>query len=260
MFDFAMPLSDSKNSALENEAHVWFCYPDEITDVVKLDGYRSMLSVEENQRQQRFYSTQDQHSYLVSHALVRKVLSMYCDVRPEQWSFTFNQHGKPEISAEILAALDCPPIKFNLSHTAGLSACVVSHHDECGVDVENIQRKNKLLSIAGRMFAEPEMATMRNISDDEMRNKFFDYWTLREAYVKALGSGLSGSSKQFYFNIKQCNGAERVAEICFADKDIRANNVWQFSLLKPSTEHVIALALQSNDAEVKKIVYQQIQP
>lgn len=260
MYDFIMSLSDSENSDLENEAHVWFCYPDEVTDAVKLDGYRSILSAEENARQQRFHSTKDRHSYLVSHALVRKVLSMYCDVTPEQWLFTFNQHGKPEISPEILAALDCPPIKFNLSHTAGLSACVVSLNDECGVDVENIQRKNKLLSIAGRMFAEPELETMRDISDDEMRNKFFDYWTLREAYVKALGSGLSGSSKQFYFNIKQRDGAERVAEICFTGKDINANNSWQFSLLKPSAEHTIAVALQSSNRAVKKIVCQQIQP
>lgn len=255
-----MPLSNSKNSDLENQVHVWFCYPDEVTDAVKLDGYRSILSVEENQRQQRFYSAEDQHSYLVSHALVRKVLSMYCDVMPERWLFTFNQHGKPEVSAEIVAALDCPPIKFNLSHTSGLTACVVSLNDECGVDVENIQRKNKLLSIAERMFAEPELVTLRDISDAEMRNKFFDYWTLREAYVKALGSGLKGSSKQFYFNINPHDGAERVAEICFTDKDIRANNSWQFSLLKPSTEHIIAVALQSNDSIVKKIVCQKIQP
>ena len=176
-----MPLSDSKNGDLENEVHVWFCRPDEITDAVKLDDYRSILSTDERDKQQRFHSANDQHSYLVSHALVRKVLSMYCDVMPEQWLFTFNQHGKPEISPQILSELDCPPIKFNLSHTEGLSVCVVSLNDECGVDVENIQRKNKLPSIARRMFAEPELVTMRDISDDEMRKKFFDYWTLREA-------------------------------------------------------------------------------
>lgn len=255
-----MPSSDSKNSDLENEIHVWFCCPDEVTDAVKLDGYRSLLSVEENQRQQRFHSTKDQHSYLVSHALVRKVLSMYCDIAPEQWLFAFNQHGKPEISPEILAALDCPPIKFNLSHTAGLSACVVSLNDACGVDVENIQRKNKLLSIAGRMFAEQELETLRDIPDDEMRNKFFDYWTLREAYVKALGSGLSGSSKQFYFNIKPHDGAVRTAEICFTDKASGVNNAWQFALLKPSTDHTIAVALQSSDRVLKKIVCHKIQP
>ena len=121
-----MPLSDSKNGDLENEVHVWFCRPDEITDAVKLDDYRSILSTDERDKQQRFHSANDQHSYLVSHALVRKVLSMYCDVMPEQWLFTFNLHGKPEISPQILSELDCPPIKFNLSHTEGLSVCVVS--------------------------------------------------------------------------------------------------------------------------------------
>lgn len=255
-----MPLTDSENGGLENETHVWFCRPDKITDALKLDEYLSILSADEREKWQRFHSAKDQHSYLVSHALVRRALSMYCDVAPEQWSFTFNQHGKPEISGEQLSKLNCPPIKFNLSHTEGLSACVVSLDDECGVDVENIHRKNKLSSIARRMFAEPELATMRDISDHAMRKKFFDYWTLREAYVKTLGTGLSGSSKQFYFEIKQQGSTERVAEICFANSVKNPGGFWQFSLLQPSAEHTIAVALRSADAAVKSVVFQEMLP
>lgn len=241
-------------SALENEVHVWFCRPDEITDTVKLDEYHSILSAEESERLEKIHFAKDQHAYLVSHALVKKVLSMYCDVTPEQWLFTTNQHGKPEISPE----LDCPSIKFNLSHTDGLSACIVSLDNACGVDVENIQRKNKLLPIAERMFAESELETMRGLAGDLMRNKFFDYWTLREAYVKALGTGLSGSSKQFYFDVTEQSDVEKMAEICFVEtdkgKDKKPAGFWQFSLLRPSGEHVCAVAIQRDSAVTKTLV------
>ena len=123
-----MSLSDLKNAV-----HVWYCFPDEISDSARLDSYRAILSAAEHDKYQRFHYEKDRHSYLVSHALVRKALSKYAEVLPEQWSFIVNQHGRPAIDPEIV----CPPLKFNLSHTDGLSACVITLDAECGVDVEN---------------------------------------------------------------------------------------------------------------------------
>lgn len=241
---------------LEIAVHVWYCHPDEITDQVKLDSYRSILSGEELDKHRRFHFAKDRHSYLVSHALLRKVLSMYADVAPEQWSFITNHHGRPEINPEI----DCPQLKFNLSHTDGLSACAVTLHVDCGVDVENIQRQNKLLPIAQRMFAAPELETMHAGSTDEMREKFFAYWTLREAYVKALGTGLAGSSKAFYFQLAQNLAGEKTAEICFIDAAEKSAYHWQFSLLNPSSEHALAVAIRLAEPVQKTVVYQQILP
>ena len=241
---------------LENEIHIWFCCPEEIMDKAKLDIYLAMLSAEEKARYQRFHYEKDRHSYLISHALLRTVLSKYCDVLPQQWSFTVNEHGKPALAS----LLDYPPLHFNLSHTDGLSACIVSLNNECGIDVENKQRQNRLLAIAERMFAEAELATMRDVTDDEMRNKFFDYWTLREAYVKALGSGLSGSSKKFYFDVAESTGLQRSAKLSFIDECNESMAAWQFCLLAPSSNHVAALAYCSEPLKSKKIVSRQIVP
>ena len=71
---------------------------------------------------------------------------------------------------------------------------------------------------------------------------------------------MSGSSKQFYFDIKQQGGAERIAEICFEDSDKKADGCWQFRLLQPSAEHTIAVALQLAQATVKKVVFQEMRP
>jgi len=245
---------------LESEVHVWFCAPEEILDEAVLDKYRSVLSSEEREKHQRFHFEKDSHSYLVSHALVRNVLSRYCDVLPEAWCFSCNQHGKPDISFDI----ECPNLKFNLSHTDGLSACVVSLGNDCGVDVENIHRKNKLHAVAERMFAEEETKTMSACDEGEVQKKFFDFWTLREAYVKALGTGLGGSSKDFYFTIDAFGKGEttaniRSANINFVDSKKKVNEKWQFFLLELSSNHMAAIAV-SSDSVTKKIVSQKIQP
>ncbi len=246
--------------SLENENHVWFCSPDEITDDATLDEYLSILSNEEREKYQRFHFKKDSRSYLVSHALVRKVLSRYCNVQPKAWRFSFNQYGKPEISSSI----KCPGIKFNLSHADGMSACVVSLNNDCGVDVENIHRKNKLHAVAERMFAEQEAKIMSACEESEVQKKFFDFWTLREAYVKAVGTGLGGSSKEFYFTITvadkdEVSGNIRSANINFVDSVKRVDLAWQFFLLEPSSAHVAAVAV-SADSVIKKIVSQKIQP
>jgi 4'-phosphopantetheinyl transferase len=239
---------------LENEIHVWYCCPDEITDKNILDEYHSILSTEECEKFKRFHFDKDRHSYLISHALVRKVLSSYCNVKPDAWSFTDNQHGKPNISPEI----KCPALKFNLSHADGMSVVVVSLDNDCGIDVENTQRKSRTSAVAERMFAPAEVAAMQSGNDSEVQRKFFEFWTLREAYVKAIGTGLGGSSKEFYFSVDEQGDSRREARIHFVPSDKGKSSVWQFLLLKLSDQHVAAVSVKSEN--VKKIVSQNIQP
>ena len=242
---------------LKNEFHVWFCCPDKITDKSVLDEYRSILSIEEIAKYKRFHFEKDRHSYLISHALVRKVLSSYCNVKPDEWDFTNNQHGKPDISSEI----KCPALKFNLSHTDGMSVCVVSLESDCGIDVENIQRKSRTSAVADRMFAPAEVATMQSSKDDEVQRKFFEFWTLREAYVKAIGTGLGGSSKAFHFTVgEQEKGEHRMSKIHFVPNDSSRSSAWQFMLLNLSSDHISAIALKDESIKEKKLVSYKITP
>jgi 4'-phosphopantetheinyl transferase len=242
---------------LENEIHVWFCCPDKITDKSVLDEYHSILSAEEIAKYKRFHFEKDRHSYLISHALVRKVLSSYCNVKPDEWGFTNNQHGKPDVSPEI----KCPALKFNLSHTDGMSVCVVSLESDCGVDVENIQRESRAREVAERMFSPAEVATMQSCGDDEIQSMFFDYWTLRESYVKALGTGLGGSSKAFYFTVaEQEAGDRRVAKIHYVPADSDKSSAWRFLLLNLSPEHISAVAIEGYNGNEKRIVSYKITP
>ncbi|NOR43184.1 MAG: 4'-phosphopantetheinyl transferase superfamily protein [Gammaproteobacteria bacterium] len=244
-------------SSLQSEFHVWYCCPDEVTDKNILDEYHSILSTEECDKFKRFHFDKDRHSYLISHALVRKVLSSYCNVKPDAWSFTGNQHGKPNISPEI----KCPALKFNLSHADGMSVVVVSLDNDCGIDVENTQRKSRASAVAERMFAPAEVAAMQSGNDSEVQRKFFEFWTLREAYVKAIGTGLGGSSKEFYFTVGgQERGEQRMSKIHFVPDDSERSSAWQFILLNLSSEHISAVALKVESIREKMLVSYKFTP
>ncbi len=227
---------------LHSQVHVWYCLPLDIRDKKKLATYKAVLSDQEQERYQRFHFEKDRHSYLVSHALLRYALSQYFDVLPARWQFSANHQGKPSLSS----AHKLPEIYFNLSHTDGLSACVITANRECGIDVEHQSRNNNLQAVAQRMFAEEERA---GLNQQNIEQKFYALWTLREAYVKALGSGLSGSSKEFYFDVNKQDLSVKL----FRKKKSADNRNWQFHLHHPATEHVLALAYESPEEVLLQI-------
>jgi len=220
---------------LKTEAHVWYCFPESIQDEARLSEYRSVLSAQETERYHRFNFEKDKHSYLVSHALLRHVLSRYVDVQASQFQFTSNEHGKPE----LVLPSEVPGINFNLTHTDGLCACIATLDKTCGIDAENIHRKSKLNAVARRMFADEELAQLDN---ENVQQNFYYFWTLREAYVKALGTGLAGSTKDFYFDV---NTADLSAVIYQKNKP-QGDDGWQFRLYQPTQDYVLSVAIQSH--------------
>ncbi len=221
---------------LQSQVHVWFCQPSLIHDAQKLAEYEAVLSSQETERYQRFRFDKDRRGYLVAHALLRYALSKYAGLPASQWQFDIGAHGKPALQSSVL-----PDLRFNLTHTEGLSACVISSGRRCGIDVENVHRKNKLDAVARRMFAEEELA---QLDEKNIETQFYAFWTLREAYLKALGTGLAGSSKDFYFDVKQCEQGVELHHRNVLSGD--AKN-WQFRLFEPTPVHVLAVGVESND-------------
>ncbi len=230
------PATTALYEQLQTQAHVWFCQPAMIDDAQKLTAYKAVLSEQELARYHRFHTEKDRHSYLVSHALLRYSLSKYAALEAAQWQFVCGEHGKPELKLSAL-----PDLCFNLTHTDGLSACVVAAKKRCGIDAENICRKNKLAAVARRMFADEELA---QLDEKNISRQFYSFWTLREAYVKALGTGLAGSSKAFYFDVGQ-NGVNIKLHRKVDSADALQN--WQFDLYQATPAHVLAVAIESSE-------------
>jgi len=238
---------------LQQQLHVWLTVPDEITDPGTLSDYLSLLSEDERERQQRFHFEKDRHSFLVSHALVRKVLSMYVDVDPADWQFSAGEFGRPEISGPA----GVPPLRFNLTHTEGLSACLVTLDVDCGVDAERVGGRGNLHAVAGKMFAASELETLSALEGQQYQQQFFTFWTLREAYCKALGTGLGFSKKDYAFDVTADN---RIAINFASPRDNGQGKYWQFNLLRPAVEHLVAVAARTGGLSGKAVIQQYIVP
>jgi len=237
---------------LQQEFHVWLARPEDITHADKLQQYRSLLSAGERARYQRFHFDRDRHHYLVAHALLRRVLSAYVDVGPSSWQFSSNQHGRPEISAPDIAK----PLRFNLTHTTGLVACVVTLEVDCGIDVERLSVRGNPMAIAEKMFAVSEQQVLKQLDGEALQDRFFTYWTLREAYCKALGVGIANSRQDYCF-VEQEAGQW---EIRFAVSSGDASRHWQLALMKPTQEHVMAVAIRTAGVSDKPIVHEFVVP
>lgn len=146
-----------------------------------------MLDAEERARHERFRFERDRMSYLTAHALTRGVLARQLAVQPSELRFANGPHGRPE-----LAWPDSQPrLRFNLSHTHGRVACAIALERDVGVDIEHLDRRVDIAQLAPSVFSEAERAELATLDAEAARLRFFELWTLKEAYIKAVGKGLS---------------------------------------------------------------------
>lgn len=222
-----------------DEAHVWYVRPESVKDGKLLEAYDRLLTREERERMDRFFSPVDRHDYLVTRALIRATLSRYARIGPERWRFRANQTGRPM----IIEPRDSG-ISFNISHTRGLVACIVALRPQIGIDVEYWRAMPDLLDLAEKYFAPTEIAALRSAQDEVRLKRFLEYWSLKEAYTKARGLGLSVPLSRFSF------GIDGEAVQIFCDSEISdLPQGWQFGLRWLRKRHVVAMALRGDTAE-----------
>jgi 4'-phosphopantetheinyl transferase len=146
-----------------------------------------ILSAEERERCARLIRPADRARYAQSHVFLRETLSRFADVAPADWQFTRNEFGRIAIARPMIEL----GIDFNLSHTLDWAACVVTRGIPCGIDIELIRPIPRALDIARRHFAPEEFRELEDLVEDALQRRFLELWTEKEAWVKALGRGLS---------------------------------------------------------------------
>jgi 4'-phosphopantetheinyl transferase len=188
----------------DDQIDLWWIDPREIQAPALLAALAGWLSAEEEARRGRFLFERHRHDFLIARGLVRGVLSRYTGVEPARLRFTTGPHGRPELAPELGAA----GLRFNLSHTEGRAVLVVAS-DEVGVDVEASARKSDPVKIAAHYFAAAEVAALDELADDAARReRFFTYWTLKEAYIKARGVGVGLGLDNFWFDLGRCEASD----------------------------------------------------
>jgi 4'-phosphopantetheinyl transferase len=222
--------------------HLWFAFPDEWEDSTLIESARHLLGNEEMTRMERFRFSEHRHLYLVSHLLLRMTLSRYSDILPKTWRFVNNDHGKPRLDPDAGSI----PLCFSLSHTRGLSVVGVTREGEIGVDVEQVSRSVNAAELSRRFFSPEENAALEELPPGCLQAQFPLYWTLKEAYIKALGRGLSHPLDSFSFRLM----GEKPFRIGFTAEEPQEPEKWRFALIEPRPHSVAALCVASAEDKV----------
>src|SRR4051794_40039157 len=170
----------------ERDVHVWRASLDR--DAEELARFESLLSADERTRAARFVFPRDANRFIATRGILRSLVARYVP----RWTastvvFTYGPHGKPEAQ---LDPADCP-LRFNLSHANALAIFGFTRGREVGIDLEAIARKVAYDEVAERFFSAAEITELRGLPEEHRAEGFHLCWTRKEAYVKALGSGIT---------------------------------------------------------------------
>jgi 4'-phosphopantetheinyl transferase len=148
---------------------------------------KQYLSSEEISVADRFVRRSDRNRYIFAHGMLRDVLASYVGFDAKQLLLQTNKFGKPYIANPEFGK----KIHFNLSHSLNIILIAVSIHSPVGIDVEFMRDMKDARQIAMRNFSRTEKDYLTSLSPDEFMNMFYQYWTLKESFIKAIGKGLS---------------------------------------------------------------------
>lgn len=168
---------------LADEVYIWRIPLDE----GDLQRNRALLSQDEVARADRFVRAIDGTRFAEGRAAMRRILAGYVGSSPQQLGFSYSSSGKPELAGRWQSS----KIQFNLSHSQSIALLAVSREREVGIDVEWMNPKTSVMEISERFFSKDEVAALQAFPEEEQSLAFFQCWTRKEAFIKALGQGLA---------------------------------------------------------------------
>jgi 4'-phosphopantetheinyl transferase len=231
----------------DDSVAVWWMTVDTV-GADTLARWRRILDSAEQDRADRFHFSRDRDGFVAAHILKRNLLSWAGGLPPSDWRFIADPLGKPQIDP----ALGRPRLRFSLSHTRGLVACAVSLDHAVGLDVEALDCARDGLDIAERFFAPAELALLRAAAPGDRPDIFTRIWTLKEAYIKGTGLGLANCPLD-------CIAFEpQGVRFGTALEDDPAN--WQFTQWRPTSQHLLALALRRPAAAATTLIKRAVAP
>jgi 4'-phosphopantetheinyl transferase len=181
------------------------------------DRLQEMLARDELARAERFAFPELRRRFVVARGALRHILGRYTGFAPDRLRFAYGSHGKPFLAEPAVDGLF-----FNLAHSGDTALCAVTEAGLVGVDVERRRPLEDLAGLAGRCFSRREQDELARVAADERETAFFTCWTRKEAYLKALGAGLSAPLDGFDVTL----GRRRPAALLAIDGDRAAARRW----------------------------------
>jgi 4'-phosphopantetheinyl transferase len=218
---------------VEGAVHVWIADLDWPQDRLRI--FWELLSVEERERAKRFRFEDLQNRYIAAHGILRDILGRYLPDSKGALCFLTEDHGKPFLVVDGAASR----LQFNLSHANRMAVYALAQARTIGVDIEAIHPIPELHSIAAAHFTSQERGLIESAPPAEKDLAFLTCWTRKEAYIKAVGRGLSIPLPSFDTFIPPGSPGRMLS----ADESPTPALRWWISDLPPIPSHVGAVAL-----------------
>jgi 4'-phosphopantetheinyl transferase len=223
------------------DVHVWSVSLEQ--PVAHLHQLRQLLSNDEQDRAERFHFERDRRRSIVVHGTLRTILGRYLDIEPGRLQFRCGPHGKPYLTQE----LDHGALQFNLAHSNEVAVYAFTCGRQIGIDVEYIRPIPDVEQIAVRFFSAGENAALCALPESLRLETFFNCWTRKEAYIKAIGEGLSHPLDQFQVSL----APGEAARLLWVEGSPEKVGRWSLTALSPAPGYVAALAVEGFDYHLK---------
>lgn len=162
----------------------------------QINQYANLLSRDELERANSFHFEHHREAFCIGRGILRSILSRYLLVEPKYIHLEYSAYGKPAVSGEAAGVLD-----FNLAHSGEWVLYAISLPRRIGVDIEQVQAKEGWVQIAQSFFAPREIQTLLALPGERQLSAFYACWTRKEAFIKALGKGLSYPLDKFCVSV-----------------------------------------------------------
>ncbi len=200
------------------------------------------LSAAERQRASRFVRESDCRRFIVGRAWLRTLLSQRLDVAPASIEFVYGKHGKPALALQFAES----GWRFNISHSGGVAVYGFSFEREIGIDLETIRPIPDADDIATRLFSRRENTAYRSLSPPERQLGFFNCWTRKEAFVKAIGDGLAFPLDHFDVSLTPGEPAE-IIRIEYANT-LACD--WHMDTFSPDQDLLVSFVIEKSRDEL----------
>jgi len=236
-------MSSRRSSIAADEVRAYVAHVDQFAqDGAALARAVEWMTAEEHTRFNRFRHDQDRWMFALGRSMARTLVGRALGVAPDGWRWREGPHGRPEIAAPDT------DVHFNVSHSAGLVVCALGRGRELGVDLENLDRHPPDPALVARYCSDTEAADIA-AQGDQWRERFLVYWTLKEAYLKARGLGISVQLADISFTL---NGGEPA--IGFHNSLAGTDDRWRFHLQRHPPHHLIAVAASAATSGAPRVI------
>ena len=241
-------IADSRFELQARMVYLW-CIPT-VAGAGVLSWLEGLLSPDEKERAARFRFEHLRHSFVIARGVLRVLLGGYLGISPASVQFVYNLKGKPTLPAPAF-------LEFNASHAGGLAVFAFTTACEVGVDVEQIRPLTDMQDIANRFFCPGEAAELLSLNESQREHAFFLCWTRKEAYIKAIGEGLSAPLDSFRVNIEP-GAPARFVELpldagAWTLHDLQLASDYAAALAYHDTERPVAILRLNDPAELRRL-------